>query len=81
METLRAVGDTKLHAAERRQVREAADALLFCDDLESGPEARMALDGAVELSRHLVETGRWLPETADRLLEDLTGCGPVLLLV
>jgi hypothetical protein len=81
MATLRAMGDTKLHEDERQQIREAADALLFCDDLDAGPEARLALDGIVGLSDELIESGRWLPDSAERLVEDVAGCGPVLLLV
>jgi hypothetical protein len=81
METLRSVGDSKLHAEERDQIREASDALLFCDDIDAGPEAKVALDGVRGLTRQLVGTGRWTPDAADRLLEDIAGCGPVLLLV
>jgi hypothetical protein len=81
METLRSVGDTKLHPEEQDQLREAADALLFCDDIDAGPEAKTALDGVRDLTRRLVATGRWTPDAADRLLEDVAGCGPVLLLV
>ena len=81
MEILRSVGDTKLHRAERDQIREAADSLLFCDDMDAGSEARRALDGVRDLARQLAVTGRWTPEAADRLLEDVAGCGPVLLLV
>lgn len=81
MQVLRTVGDAKLHPAEQDQVREAADALLFCDDMHDGSEARRALDGMRELARQLAVTGRWTPEAADRLLEDVAGCGPVLLLV
>jgi hypothetical protein len=81
METLRGVGEDKLHAEEQEQIREAADALLFCDDMGNGSEAKLALDGVRELAQRLAGTGRWAPEAADRLLEDIAGCGPVLLLV
>ena len=81
METLRSAGDTKLHREEQDQLREAADTLLFCDDIDAGPEAKVALDGVRELTRRLAATGRWTPDAAERLLEDLAGCGPVLLLV
>jgi hypothetical protein len=76
METLRAVGPTKLQPAEAERIREAADALLFCDDLDAAPAARAALEDVTALTRDLVESGRWLPETADLLLEDLGACGP-----
>jgi hypothetical protein len=81
MQTLRSAGGAQLHAEEEQQLREAADALLFCDDIDAGPEAKLALDGGRELVRRLAATGRWTPDAADRLLEDLAGCGPVLLLV
>ena len=81
MRTLRSAGAPKLHADEEQQIREAADTLLFSDDMETGPEARRALDGVRELTRRLVASGRWTPEAADRLLEDVAGCGPVVLLV
>jgi hypothetical protein len=81
METLRAVGDTKLHPEERDQLREAADSLVFCEDLDAGSEAKLALDGVRELTARLVGTGRWTPAAAEQLLEDVAGCGPVLLLV
>jgi len=81
MQTLRGAGEAKLHADEVDQVREAADTLLFCEDIDAGPEAKLALDGVRELTRQLVATGRWMPGAADRLFEDVAGCGPVLLLV
>jgi len=81
MDTLRSVAGSKLHADEQDQIREAADALLFCDDMDNGSEARLGLDAVRELAHHLAGTGRWSPETADRLLEDVASCGPVLLLV
>jgi hypothetical protein len=81
VETLRSTGEPKLHPEEQDQIREAADALLFCEDIDAGSEAKLALDGVRELSRRLAGTGRWSPDAADRLLEDIAGCGPVLLLV
>jgi hypothetical protein len=81
MQALRSAGETKLLAGEEDEIREAADALLFCDDINTGPEAKLALDGVRELTRRLAATGRWTPDAADRLLEDIAGCGPVLLLV
>jgi hypothetical protein len=81
MATLRAMGETQLDEDERQQIRDAADTLLFCEDLDTGAEARLALDRVVELSDELMESGRWLPDSAERLVEDIAGCGPVLLLV
>lgn len=70
METLRR---SRLFDGERAQVRAAADTLFLCDDVE---DSRPALDGAVALSRRLIERRRWTPERADRLVEDIAGCGP-----
>jgi hypothetical protein len=81
METLRAAGDSKLLPEEQDQIREAADTLLFCQDVDSDSEAKLALDRVRALARRLAGTGRWTPDAAERLLEDLAGCGPVLLLV
>lgn len=76
MDTLRAVGPTKLQAAELDRIRDAADTLLFCDDLDAAPAARAAIEDITALARELVESGRWLPETADQLLDDTGACGP-----
>jgi hypothetical protein len=81
MQTLRSAGGDRLQASEEEQIREAADVLLFCDDIDTGSEAKLALDSVRELTQRLVATGRWTPGAADRLLEDVAGCGPVLLLV
>ena len=66
METLRAAGDSKLHPEERDQIREAADTLLFCNDVDSDTEAKLALDRVRELSRRLAGTGRWTPDAVSR---------------
>ena len=76
MDTIRAVGPTKLQHAEQELIRDAADALLFCDDLQAAPAARDALEEATAMLRHLVEIDRWIPESADALLSDLQACGP-----
>ncbi len=67
----------KLRPAEQQIVREAADALFFCEDLASdlaAREARAALHG---LSDNLVESDRLLPGTAEALVSDVEGCGPL----
>ncbi|MDX6661271.1 MAG: hypothetical protein QOJ55_2093 [Solirubrobacteraceae bacterium] len=79
MKTLEDLGPTKLHPAEQDQVREAADALFFCEDMVADPQAREALDGVVELAEQLTESGRWLPETAEQVIRDLEGCGPTFI--
>ena len=76
MDIVRAVGPTKLQPGEQDRIREAADTLLFCEDIESAPAARDAIDDVTHLARHLVENERWIPESADQLLADLSACGP-----
>ncbi len=77
MKTIEDLGPTKLLAPERDTLREAADALLFCEDIGADPHAELALAEAQQLGRHLVESGRWLGETADALVRDLQGTGPL----
>jgi hypothetical protein len=72
MKTLADLGPAKLHADEQELIREAADALFFCED-ESARDAFTRVD---ELAGRLVESERLLAETADQLLADLEGCGP-----
>lgn len=76
--TLDELGPSKLLADEIELVREAMDVLFFCDDLAADPSAQDALTGCRELSRRLVESERWLDETAARLLADIEGCGPLV---
>ena len=72
------LGDAKLHADEQQTIRDAADALFFCEDLTADPDARAALDAAEDLIGRMVENERFTPETADRLRADVEGCGPAL---
>jgi hypothetical protein len=65
-------GATKLHAAERRQLLEAADALLFGE-----PESRRLLRTAEELIESLEASERWSAESCDKLREHLYGCDSV----
>ena len=74
--TLRAVGPAKLWPPEEDCIREAADALLFCDDLVEDSAARSALDLAAGLVQHLINAERWTAESAGRLLDDIWACGP-----
>ena len=66
----------KLHSEEQAQVREAADALIFCEDMRADPAAEAALAGLYELTDRLVESERMLPETARQLVADVEACGP-----
>ena len=74
IKTLEDLGPAKLQAAEQDRIREAADTLIFATDLD---EARAALEDVDALAEHLVESGRWTSERADRLVQDLLACGPV----
>jgi hypothetical protein len=62
-------GATKLHAGEREQLLEAADALLFGE-----PENRQLLRSAEELIESLESSERWSAESCDQLREHLYGC-------
>jgi hypothetical protein len=66
----------KLHEPEAQTVREAADALFFCEDLSADPAAEQALAGLYELVDRLVESDRVRAERAERLSADVEACGP-----
>ena len=72
--TLDDIGPAKLQPAEQERIREAADTLIFAVDLD---EARAALEDVDALAEHLVASGRWTPERALKLVDDLVACGPV----
>jgi hypothetical protein len=74
VKTLDDLGPAKLQTAEQDRIREAADTLIFAAEPE---EARAALENIEALAEHLVASGRWTPERAQQLLEDLAECGPV----
>jgi len=74
MKTLEDLGPAKLHDLERQRVRQAADTLLFATPEDPG--AVDALSDIEQLSRFLVESGRWTSDTAARLADDVTSCGP-----
>ena len=77
MRTLEDVGPAKLTEAERERVRAAADTLFFAEDLGVDAEAREAVSEVTALARHLVESDRWLDDSARRLLQDVLACGPL----
>ncbi|MEA2473227.1 MAG: hypothetical protein QOE06_1142 [Thermoleophilaceae bacterium] len=68
---------SKLHPTEQQTIRDAADALFFCEDISADADARAALDGLERLIEALLEADRFTPETADRLRADVEGCGPL----
>jgi hypothetical protein len=76
MQTLSDMGPAKLQASEQDLIREAADAMLFADDLAYDAHARMAYDALQEMAERLIESDRWLFKTADRLMDDVEACGP-----
>jgi hypothetical protein len=74
IKTLDEMGPAKLHDLEQRRVRNAADVLVF-----AGAQDYAALDalGDIEaLKERLVDSGRWTPERAGRLADDVAACGP-----
>ena len=77
MQTLRELGPTKLQDREQEQIREAADALLFSQDVLEDDGARIALSDVERLLTRLVDSGRWERATANRVAHDVMGCGPV----
>jgi hypothetical protein len=77
MKTLEDVGPAKLTEPEREQIRHAADTLFFAEDLGNDAEARDAVSDVTALARHLVESDRWLDESARKLLQDVLATGPL----
>jgi hypothetical protein len=74
IKTLDELGPVKLQPAEQERIRDAADTLIFATDLD---EARSTLADIDALAEHLVASGRWTQDRADRLVHDLLACGPV----
>jgi hypothetical protein len=77
MRTLEDVGPAKLTDSEKDRVRQAADTLFFAEDLGTDGDARDAVSDITALARHLVESERWLDETARKLLQDVLAAGPL----
>jgi hypothetical protein len=77
MRTLEEDGVGELRPEEQALVREAADALVFCEVLASDDEAREGLTRVGDLAGDLVGSGRWGPERAEQLLRDIEACGPM----
>jgi hypothetical protein len=77
VKVLEDLGPSKLTAPEQDLIRDAADSLFFCEDLSADDSARDALAEVEALASRLVEADRWLPESADRLVDDVGGCGPL----
>jgi hypothetical protein len=75
MRTVRDDGPDALTPEECTLVREAADALLFCEGWSD--EARDGLTQVGDLAGDLVGSGRWGPDRAEQLLRDIESCGPM----
>jgi hypothetical protein len=78
MKTLTDLGPAKLLSAEQARIRSAADALLFCASIATDRSARTAFADVETLRELLVASGRWTPERAARLEDDVWACGPAL---
>jgi hypothetical protein len=76
VKTLRDVGPAKLFPAEQACIREAADALLFCADIDDDRDARGAFGDLVALADDLVLCERWTAPRVQELLDDIWACGP-----
>jgi hypothetical protein len=77
MRTIREEGPVALTTEESALIREAADALLFCENLTVDDEARDGLAHVGDLAGDLVGSGRWGPDRAEQLLRDIECCGPM----
>jgi hypothetical protein len=77
MRTLDDIGPAKLHGSEAEEIRAAADTLFFAEDLGVDVDARDAVANITRLARNLVDSGRWLDESARPLLADVLACGPL----
>ena len=76
MKVISATGEGALEPAEQETLREAADALFFCEDLAVDDDARDALAQVNDLAGQLVGAERWEPELAEQVLQDLEESGP-----
>jgi hypothetical protein len=78
MKTLESLRGAKLHPREDETVREVADALFFCEDLDGDASAQQALSTFHELSDRLLESERMTPEMVHRLTAQVEDCGPLV---
>ena len=76
MKIVSATGESALDPAEKETLREAADAMFFCEDIALDDDARDALARVSDLAGELVGAERWDPELAEQVLQDLEACGP-----
>ena len=71
VKTLEDLSDSKLHEDELQIVRDAADALFFCEDMNADPSAEQSLAKHYELMDRLVESERVQAETTEKLTADV----------
>lgn len=76
LHTLKELGPSKLQPEEQEMIRDAADSLVFAQDLNDDAAARHALRDVATLCNTLVECGRWEQITAMRLVDNVSQCGP-----
>ncbi len=76
MKIASATGEGELEPAEKEILREAGDALFFCEDIALDDDARDALARVSDLAGELVGAERWDLELAEQVLQDLEACGP-----
>ena len=76
MKAISATGEAALEPDEQQVLREAGDALFFCEDIALDDDARDALSRVSDLAGQLVGAERWDPELAEQVLQDLEDCGP-----
>ena len=74
---VRTLDTLSLPAEQLDVIREAADSLLFSEDLASDAHAREALAELHELAGKLIEEGVLSPATVQKLIADVEDCGPV----
>jgi hypothetical protein len=78
IEQLDDLAASKLHADEQAVVREAADSLLFSDDLHADPAAERALLELYALTDRMVDAERISLQRAGQLVRDVEACGPAV---
>jgi hypothetical protein len=76
MRSLADLGPSKFHPFQQEVIRDAADGLLFCEDLAEDTAANDALERFYALAAHLIENDVLTPDTVERLVADVVGCGP-----
>jgi hypothetical protein len=79
MKVISADGEAALEPSEQELLREAADAMFFCEDIALDDDARDSLARVSDLAGQLVGAERWDPELAEHVLQDLEACGPAQL--